>query len=560
MTRPARRRLRAPTTDGEALIDPPLSEAAKLIEHNQKVLSQFDGLNRFGPEARRTARKLFVDGASYFTRRTQTTAEYIADEPHVLCGHQPELFHPGVWLKNFVVSSVAQVVQGRALNLVIDSDTNRTPAIKVPDTEHDPPIVVDVPFDRVERELPWQSRTILNDATFAHFPHAVNRLYRSSPKLLDQLWPHCLAVQREQSIWLQEFQRELGTPTGATSNIFSPEFVQANLGECLALGRNRLERDVKLHTSEFPLKLLGHVDYSFSFIDLLLRRHRELHAAYNSALQEFRLTNHVRSPLQPIPDLIRDGDWYEMPLWRMHVQPPVRRRVFVRQVANGVQISDRSGDLFSLSDEGTRTSEELATERIIRGVELRPRALITTMYARLVLSDLFIHGIGGAKYDEVTDEIIRRFFGIEPPKYITATATFRLPIERPHVTIEDIRDVRQKLRDVRYRPESFLRDSLTRGVRGLREQLQALADEKREYVRTHDLRRCEEQVYARLDKMNRAMYDLLKPVEQELRGQDAQLESDLRRAELLGSREFSFVLFPAEELPQRLLALSKVSA
>jgi hypothetical protein len=182
------------------------------------------------------------------------------------------------------------------------------------------------------------------------------------------------------------------------------------------------------------------------------------------------------------------------------------------------------------------------------------------MYARLVLSDLFIHGIGGAKYDEVTDEIIRRFFGIEPPKYITATATFRLPIERPHVTIEDIRETRQKLRDVRYRPESFLRDPLTQHVPGLREQLQALADEKREFVRMHSLRRCEEQVFAQLDMMNRAMHELLQPVEQELRAQDAQLQEDLRRAELLGSREFSFVLFPADELPARLLALSKVSA
>ena len=66
-----------------------------------------------------------------------------------------------------------------------------------------------------------------------------------------------------------------------------------------------------------------------------------------------------------------------------------------------------------------------------RGIEIRPRALITTMYARLFLSDLFIHGIGGAKYDELTDAIIRRFFGIEPPAYMTVTGTVRLPIPRP---------------------------------------------------------------------------------------------------------------------------------
>jgi hypothetical protein len=224
----------------------------------------------------------------------------------------------------------------------------------------------------------------------------------------------------------------------------------------------------------------------------------------------------------------------------------------------GWEVSDGHGTAFDFSLLAGETGPKI--ELIEKDITFAPRALITTMYARLVLSDLFIHGIGGAKYDEVTDEIIRRFFGIEPPKYITATATFRLPIERPQVTIEDVRELAQKLRDVRYRPESFLRDALTMQVPGLRDSLQALADEKREYVRTHNLRRCEEQVFSRLDTINRAMHDLLKPVEQELHAQQAQLADDLRRAQLLGSREFSFVLFPADDLPQRLLALSKVSA
>ena len=37
-----------------------------------------------------------------------------------------------------------------------------------------------------------------------------------------------------------------------------------------------------------------------------------------------------------------------------------------------------------------------------RGIKLRSRALTTTMFVRLFLADAFLHGIGGAKYDEVT--------------------------------------------------------------------------------------------------------------------------------------------------------------
>ena len=45
------------------------------------------------------------------------------------------------------------------------------------------------------------------------------------------------------------------------------------------------------------------------------------------------------------------------------------------------------------------------------GIRLRTRALTTTMFARFLLGDLFVHGIGGAKYDELGDEIARGFFG-----------------------------------------------------------------------------------------------------------------------------------------------------
>ena len=53
-------------------------------------------------------------------------------------------------------------------------------------------------------------------------------------------------------------------------------------------------------------------------------------------------------------------------------------------------------------------------------------ALVTTLFARLVLSDLFIHGIGGAKYDQLTDELIRSFFGLAPPDYLVISATLHL--------------------------------------------------------------------------------------------------------------------------------------
>ncbi len=64
-----------------------------------------------------------------------------------------------------------------------------------------------------------------------------------------------------------------------------------------------------------------------------------------------------------------------------------------------------------------------------RGIRLRTRALTTTMFSRFLLGDLFIHGIGGAKYDELGNEISSRFFGFEPPGFLTLSLTLWLGLD-----------------------------------------------------------------------------------------------------------------------------------
>ena len=78
------------------------------------------------------------------------------------------------------------------------------------------------------------------------------------------------------------------------------------------------------------------------------------------------------------------------------------------------------------------------------------------MFARLFLSDLFIHGIGGAKYDQLTDAIVQRFFGIETPEFIVATYTAMLPVRRLSVDEDGIRRTSQQLRELTFHPELYV--------------------------------------------------------------------------------------------------------
>jgi hypothetical protein len=56
------------------------------------------------------------------------------------------------------------------------------------------------------------------------------------------------------------------------------------------------------------------------------------------------------------------------------------------------------------------------------------RALTTTMFSRFLLGDLFIHGIGGAKYDSLATRS-RRYFGFDPRGSSLAYLWLGLPLD-----------------------------------------------------------------------------------------------------------------------------------
>ena len=91
-----------------------------------------------------------------------------------------------------------------------------------------------------------------------------------------------------------------------------------------------------------------------------------------------------------------------------------------------------------------------------RGIHLGSRALLTTLAARVLLGDLFIHGIGGAKYDRLTDTMIQRFFCLPPPAFLVVSGTLHLPIVHESVTTDDLRAVRNRLRELEFHPEVFV--------------------------------------------------------------------------------------------------------
>ncbi|MCH5375327.1 MAG: hypothetical protein JJ992_15250, partial [Planctomycetes bacterium] len=292
--------------------------------------------------------------------------------------------------------------------------------------------------------------------------------------------------------------------------------------------------------------------HSFArFATHLLAHLPRLQEVYNTSLDEYRHVNRIRSRSHPVPELAIDDGWLEAPFWIWTSQAPHRQRMFVRSRGEELEVSDRDRVRFSLAVSADADGDLAAQQwldQIPRGVRLRPRALITTMYARVILSDLFLHGIGGGKYDQLTDLIIRRFFGLCPPHYLTISATALLFPDRTPELRRQLRETRRLLRDLRFHPEKHASRT---------DEVAKLVDEKsawvaRELPRGHRRRRHRE-----IERINLALQDHLLVSPEQAAAKLERTAAALRQEAKFASREFSFCLFPKGTLCPLLLDLAR---
>ncbi len=150
------RRLRAPTADRAWLIDPALSSNLPHAVATNIVAGptrSYDVQGLALSELSQQARHDLVRDALYDTKQYRDVAQSSAlralrTPRWFLAGHQPEMFHPGVWAKNFALAKLAQFVGGIAVNLVIDGDTLKAASLRVPTgTVDEPRVGKRLPFD-----------------------------------------------------------------------------------------------------------------------------------------------------------------------------------------------------------------------------------------------------------------------------------------------------------------------------------------------------------------------------------------------------------------------------
>ncbi|MBT8486239.1 MAG: hypothetical protein KJO43_11705 [Phycisphaerae bacterium] len=138
---------------------------------------------------------------------------------------------------------------------------------------------------------------------------------------------------------------------------------------------------------------LGQTELARTLLSEMTRDPWACAAAYNEAVRE-----HPEGGIRPL--LVRD-DYVELPLWRID--------------ANDRRIRAYDSDVERWQETGAPT--------------LMPRALFMTALLRLGMCDLFVHGTGGALYDQAMERWLDRWLGLTPAPVVVATANMRLPFD-----------------------------------------------------------------------------------------------------------------------------------
>jgi hypothetical protein len=202
-----------------------------------------------------------------------------------------------------------------------------------------------------------------------------------------------------------------------------------NLPAAVSNAIHAVDWELGLRYFEFLTSPLWTSEPYLLFAHHLLARADQFAAQYNAALAAYRRSNGIRTTARPMPDLVANGDEHEAPFWIDHHATMSRARAFAKREADAWTLRAPTGDVFTFdpAPDGWEAARRLQSWCRRNDLWLAPRALTLTLFFRLFLADQFVHGIGGGRYDQVTDDLIARFFRIDPPCFAVTTATLYFP-------------------------------------------------------------------------------------------------------------------------------------
>ncbi len=361
--------------------------------------------------------------------------------PLFLTGHQPVIFHPGLVYKYQLTESVAASRNCNAVALIIDSDEGDPGAFEVPEVAA---VSSDQPTQQHSPVSPLHCRT----SSFS----AGSGLYgtcRLAPR--DQLSEVAAAVEASLlSVGCPE--AAMSFSAAAAAYIRLPEHLPMATANTLI----RRAAGIGAQMAEVPLTTVCGLPEVSIFFSELLAAAESFHRTYNSVLDNWRQQQGIRNDANPFPNLRCTANALELPFWLLDTSRGTRSVAWL----HGIDPGNRGGR--SIGDEHRQIAEmqrgfeaETLLSLRLSGQLMVPRGALITATLRLLFSDLFIHGLGGGRYDPATDELIRQWWHETPPPFAVASASSCLfPNER--ATVRQLQEFRAQYRDLQFNPGRYL--------------------------------------------------------------------------------------------------------
>ena len=380
-------RLLAPKADGELLVWPEALQVLRQTWDNNRSLREQDSRLMVGLPARRLRS---------WMRRWLGHGE--DSRPIIATGHQTELHHAGVWVKNVVIDSAANRIGAAAIHFAVDTDAPK----------------------HLQYRWPGGGMALTDD------PQLAQARWSALAKAPSLEHVQALRAAGQQASTQWGF-RPAWDDLFATLEHLAPG--NKDLSSTLTLAQHATDRGLGLTHQTLVTSSLWKATAYLVYVYDICTRAEAFAGIYNQALTNFRQTHGITSPGRPMPDMASDGDCCEVPFWLDDLAEGQRQRATLTREA-GTWTLQANGAQFTFSDDvrdGWAAAESLGLWLTQQKLRLTPRALSLTMFLRMFVVDQFVHGIGGGLYDQVTDAIIAAWYDCPPPAFAVATATLFFP-------------------------------------------------------------------------------------------------------------------------------------
>jgi hypothetical protein len=325
--------------------------------------------------------------------------------PVIGTGHQAELYHSGVWAKLALLHAAGAKIDANCLHLAVDTDGPK----------------------HLNLRWPRWSQPITDDPRLTTAPWS-GLLHAPTSKHLSDLKTVLTAAAHEWPFTPMAFE--------VLNDLERQSAQHPALPFALTEATHRLDQNLGLKHQTMVASPLWQGEPYLVLAHHLLCRAAAFATEYNQALREYRAFNRIRTDGRPMPDLVVSDDVCEAPFWLDDLKAESRSRCRVKRRGNRWNLVI-DGDALALESgaEGWSAAANLQRFLLAHNSRLSPRALTLTLFMRLLIVDQFVHGVGGARYDQVTDQVIQRFIGIDPPGFSVTTTTLYFPTavgrERP---------------------------------------------------------------------------------------------------------------------------------